>query len=163
MLRFILMRLVFAIVIVILSGATDSLPAASAEPQVHIFRTHACDYCERAMTFLKLLQLEDKHFRLHDHDVDNNAKDALLFLNIVESLELQIPVIPMVFVGRVVVIGYQSDETSGRDIRKAIETCRMKGCPDLVPIFAGESEDAAAVGPAPWPVAARYTGAVRQP
>ena len=158
-----MIRLVFAIVIVCLSGASDSRSAAGAEPQVHIFRTRDCDYCERAMTFLQQLQTDDGPFRLHDHDVDSNANEALLFLNLVESLQMHIPVILVTFVGRVVGIGYQSDGTTGRDIRKVIETCRTKDCPDLVPMFAGETEDAATARPAPWSVAIRDADASWQP
>ena len=145
-------------------AAADRRSAAGNEPHVHIFRAQTCDYCDRAMNFLKRLQDEDKRIRMHDHNVDSSAKEAILFLNLVDSLELSLPVIPIIFVGRVVVIGFESNETTGRDIRGAIESCRINGCPDLVPGYAGDTDAAVATrAPPSWTIENRSSVAAWKP
>lgn len=162
MLRAIVTRVTIAIIIVWLSGGFESSPAASLEPEVHVFGVNSCDFCRDAQRFLKQLKV-DQPIHLHEHDLDGGDAEETLFLNIVESLDLDVPVIPVIIIGQHVIIGYDGDETTGKEIREAIKSCRKRSCPDLVPLFSGGSEGDLPPPLPAWNTESRYTRSIVQP
>jgi thiol-disulfide isomerase/thioredoxin len=124
--------------------------AGALEPEVYVFGAENCGYCDRAVKFLRRLYAEKGRFNLHEYDVVSSSNDATLFVKVVTAIGLNDPVVPMVIVGREVLLGFESDETSGREIQRNIEQCHVAGCPDLLRPLIVPTEPAGAAAMASW-------------
>jgi hypothetical protein len=129
-------RFIFAFAMLLCTCMPEAVPSAAragvSEPHVYVFGAEQCSFCERAVKFLRRLHAEKGRFTLHEYDIVASSDDATLFVKVVAAIGLNDPVVPMVIVGREVLLGFQSDETSGREIQRHIETCHVDGCPDLI-------------------------------
>ncbi len=65
-------------------------------------------------------------------DIVRGSVEATLYAWVVTLIGLASPVGPMIIIGREVILGYESDETTGREIAGHIEACQTKDCPDLI-------------------------------
>ena len=106
--------------------------AANPTPQLYVFGAGQCSYCQKALIFLRDLRSRDKRFQLHEFDIVRSSEEATLYARLVTSIGLSAPVVPMIVIGREVILGYESGETTGREIASHIEACQISDCPDLV-------------------------------
>jgi glutaredoxin len=154
---------IFAFAMLVCSWLPAAVPnAAKADvfmPQVYVFGAEQCSFCERAVRFLRRLHGEKGRFTLHEYDIVASSDDATLFVKVVAAIGLNDPVVPMVIVGREVLLGFQSDETSGREIERHIETCHATGCPDLIRPLIEPATPADSVATGPWMVHRRWAQA----
>jgi len=107
---------------------------AAAEPRLHVYLLGAqhCEFCQRAGEFARRLQVSDGRFVLTELDIERSSEDAELYVRVLLDIGLREPVIPMVIIGPHVLLGFDADETSGREIVKFIDTCLTEACPDFV-------------------------------
>jgi glutaredoxin len=126
-----LKHIVFAVALAV-AGLAQSLPARAAEAEVYYFGAKGCDYCAKGLDFLKRLEREDTGIRLRDYDIIASPSDSALFVFVVRAIGLADPHVPMTVIGHNVIIGYESDETTGREIRLTIQQCRTKACPNIL-------------------------------
>lgn len=126
-------RTLMAFALLSFSGFFTVAMAGGPMPQLYIFGAEKCGYCQKALIFLRGLQSRDNsRFQLHEYDIVRSSDEATLYAKLVTSIGLNSPVVPMIIIGRDVVLGYESDETTGAEIAGYIEACQTKDCPDLV-------------------------------
>lgn len=137
-------------------------PAAEVEPQIYYFGASGCDFCESGLAFLKRYSAEDGRVRHKDFDIVGSADDALVYVRVVNAIGLLEPRVPMAIIGRHVIVGYEDDETTGQEIKLAVEQCRLRSCPDLVHGLMTYGPEVAATKPGDWVVDSRYAKAATQ-
>ena len=126
-------RILMALALLSFSSVFTVAVAGGPTPQLYIFGAEKCGYCQKALIFLRSLQVKDNSgFQLHEYDIVRSSEEATLYARVVTSIGLDSPVVPMIIIGREVILGYESDETTGREIAGHIEACRTKDCPDLI-------------------------------
>jgi thiol-disulfide isomerase/thioredoxin len=116
--------------------------AAVAQPQerldAYLFWALGCPHCEREIDFLKRLEAEQPRLRVHYLEVTREAANQQAFAAVVEKLAVADPAVPLTLVGDAVLIGYESDATSGAELKRMIGYCLASGCPDtLRPMLQG--------------------------
>lgn len=144
----------------LLAWAVLSMTAtAETVPNLYVFGAEHCSYCDRASAFVHRLQTTDGRFKLHEHNITRSSDDAKLFVRIVASIGLPDPVVPMIIIGRNILLGYEDDETTGREIVSTLESCRTGDCPDVVRLFIDDQATASVSAAGGWSVHRRWASA----
>ena len=135
-----------------------SLLAAEPRPIVYIFGSADCSFCQNALAFLRKISREDAGFDLREFDVVRSSDDAALFVRFITAVGMREAHIPMVVVGRDIMLGYDTDATSGREMQMKIEACRVGMCPDVVELFIKGDGRADILSNAAWTEHRRWAG-----
>ena len=157
-------RTLLALTLLSLGGLSTGAMAGGPTPQLYVFGAEQCSYCQKALIFLHGIQSKDgSRFQLHDYDIVRSSEEATLFARVVTSIGLSSPVVPMIVIGREVILGYESDETTGREIARHIEACQTRECPDLVGRMIELPGTADIVGAGAWTTHSRWKEAALRP
>ncbi len=147
-----------AITLLIWVGASAPVLAADPRPIVYIFGAAECSFCQNALTFLRKSSREDVGFDLREFDVVRSSEDATLFVRFITAVGMREAHIPMVVVGRDIMLGYDTDDTSGREMRAKIEACRVETCLDVVGMFIRGGGPPEILSNAAWTEYRRWAG-----
>ena len=145
--------------VLVFAGGMIAAAANVVEPQVYYFGASGCDFCDNGLAFLKRFKVEDDRVRFHNFDIVGKPDDATLYVRVVNAIGLSNPRVPMIIIGRHVIIGYESDETTGHEIRLAVEQCRLGSCPDLVHGLMTYGPEVAMETPGQWLIDRRFAKA----
>ena len=111
-------------------STTEVIDDTRAEPvHLYLFYGDGCPHCEREKTFLQELQAEygdqivTEEFEVYYHPQNSNLMKTLG-----QTLNLDTSGVPMLFVEDEIVVGFSSAETTGAEIRAAIESCQQSNC-----------------------------------
>jgi glutaredoxin len=110
----------YLFVLLVLSGTT--LQAASTTtPDIDVFVRAGCPHCEAAKIFLDELRREQPslHIALHDIAEDPAARQRLITL--VQERGITTVGVPTFLIGTELIIGFQSSETTGAEIRAKLD------------------------------------------
>lgn len=138
---------ILAFSVVLLLGPSLSLAAKGFEPRVYYFGASGCDYCANGLAFLKRYKAGDDRVLFREFDIIASPDDAEAFVRVVSAIGLSDPRVPMTIIGHHVFVGYEGDDSTGEEIKLAVEQCRASGCTDVVKAvlsFGPEVADAAA-------------------
>ncbi|MDP1766715.1 MAG: hypothetical protein Q8K83_07430 [Methylotenera sp.] len=105
-----------------------------AEPHqanVYLFWANGCPHCAKEIDFLKRLKQEQPAIQVHLFEVGEKDSRSL-FLDVLTTLRITEPSVPLTIVGNHVWMGYVTDEISGAQIRERVNTCMAVTCPDVV-------------------------------
>lgn len=110
--------------------------SAAAQPppqvQVYLFWAAGCPHCEREIEFLKRLETEEPRARVHYLEVSRDGANRKAFTAVSEKLRLEDLAVPLTLVGDAPMVGFDTGETSGAELRRRIAYCLASGCPDTV-------------------------------
>lgn len=111
--------ILYLFILLVLSGTT--LQAAGTTPDIEVFVRAGCPHCEAAKLFLDELRREQPplHIALHDIAADPAARERLITL--VQERGLTTVGVPTFLVGTELIIGFQSPETTGAEIRAKLD------------------------------------------
>jgi glutaredoxin len=111
--------ILYLFLLLVLGGTT--LQAADSTPDIEVFVRAGCPHCEAAKIFLDELRLEQPslHIALHDIAEDPAARQRLITL--VQERGLTTVGVPTFLVGTELIIGFQSSETTGAEIRATLD------------------------------------------
>jgi hypothetical protein len=141
------------------TGAAGSTFAAESRVQVYIFGSAECSFCQNALVFLRKISRDNGGFDLHEYDVVRSSEDATLFVRFMTAVGMREAHIPMVVVGRDIILGYDVDATSGRELQIKIEACRIDKCTDVMGLFIKGGGPAQVVANATWTENRRWAAA----
>jgi glutaredoxin len=108
------------------------LPAAAAEVDVHLFWRIGCPHCDRAMQFLDRLAAGNPQVRLHKLEVSRSRANAALMVQAAERLGVEAGSVPLTVIGERAWVGYDQDETTGREMAAYVAACLESGCQSVV-------------------------------
>ncbi len=121
----------YLFVLLVLSGTP--LQAADTSPDIDVFVRAGCPHCEAAKIFLDELRREQPslHIALHDIAEDPTARERLITL--VQERGLTPVGVPTFLVGTELIIGFQSSQTTGAEIRAKLDR-KAPGTPVNPPV-----------------------------
>jgi hypothetical protein len=127
------------IILGIVIGFTSQGTASPGEGfEVHFFYLPGCSHCEAQEPFNEKLRSEYPSINITPHDATTPAGSALLSemleeLGIEDEPEFPITIITIsenqVLISGWVSGGWESEDTTGREIEKALEQCKRGNCP----------------------------------
>lgn len=136
--KIILSALVFGIV-----GLFSLERAFAAEKvNVYLFWGEGCPHCEKEKEFLANLMEEGNDIALKDFEVYKNLEGRKRLIKAAERLDVEVSGVPFLVIGDNYIVGYLSDDTTGKEIIKLIEENRKNGYLDIFEDWDEVSEDA---------------------
>jgi len=117
----------------IAAPAIAASAASGAKPvEAYLFWSAGCPHCQRAIEFLDQLSARDEALRVHKFEVRRDRANGELLVRVAERLGAEFGSVPFTVIGDRVWIGYQDDDTTGRDFEARVAECRRGACPDSV-------------------------------
>jgi thiol-disulfide isomerase/thioredoxin len=129
-------------------------PFASAQNTETIYMTlfygDTCPHCAKEEVFLHKLEEKYPNIKINYYEIYNNSENARLLKDVADKLNVQAPGVPFLVIGDEVVVGYLSEESTGKKIENIIKDHSEHGCIDFVGTLSGaEDQDECKEGVAP--------------
>jgi thiol-disulfide isomerase/thioredoxin len=104
--------------------------AQTNEVKLYLFWGNGCPHCAAEKEFLKKLEQKYPQLEVKSYEVWYNSTNLELFKKMVEGYGCGVSGVPTTFIGEDYIIGYSSDETTGKKIEEKIKFCIENGCID---------------------------------
>ena len=109
-------------------------------PTIYFFRGEGCPHCEKEEEFFEKLKNEYFGLQIKDFEVWHNRDNAKLLQKVAKELDIKSSGVPVTIISDQVVIGFGSEASTGRQIKRMLQTCIDEGCNDFVEsIITGEN------------------------
>jgi glutaredoxin len=106
--------------------------ASASNVTLYLFWGEGCPHCAAEKYWLKKLERKYETLEIKDFEIYREKKNAELFRRFLEEYKVPKPWgVPATFIGEEYVIGYESDETTGKKIEELVVICIREGCPDV--------------------------------
>lgn len=109
-------------------------PPIQAEENIiiHFFWASGCPHCAEEKTFLKILREKYSRLTIKDYEITYSRRNLELLQKVGAELQADVSGVPFTVIGKEYFTGYLSDETTGKEIEKAVKCAIENGCEDLV-------------------------------
>lgn len=123
------------------------LVQASEKIDVYLFYGNGCPHCEKEEDFLNELKKENQDIEIHKYEVWYDSDNARALKDVARKLGIKRSGVPVLIIGDEYIVGYDSDDTTGRKIKNILETYQTQECSDIAgPIIRGDNSDACVHG-----------------
>jgi len=116
--------------------AQNDLSAPNQEVVIYFFWGEGCPHCTNQKPFLDKLVQKYSQLRVEDFEIYRNLDNQKLFTQVAGVYGTTPRGVPMTFIGRDFVVGFGSEETTGRQIEDLVKGCLAAGCPSPEQILA---------------------------
>lgn len=123
---------------VLLLGSFLGIESLAQENKIllYFFYGSTCPHCQIAETFLDGLGERYSSLEIISYEVFENPDNAKLFQKFLkEAGQEQVIKVPAIFIGDKVIIGYDTDQTTGLEIEEMVKLCAEGKCSDSVKTF----------------------------
>ncbi|MDD3531803.1 MAG: hypothetical protein PHR64_00015 [Candidatus Shapirobacteria bacterium] len=105
---------------------------AQEKVALHLFWSYGCPHCEKEKVFLNNLKDQYPRLTIKTYEVTSDRANSILLERAGKALGINISGVPFTIIGQDYIIGYESDETSGRRIEEIIGLAIENDHEDLV-------------------------------
>ncbi|MES0386001.1 MAG: glutaredoxin domain-containing protein [Hyphomicrobium sp.] len=106
-------------------------PSNPAKVTVYLFWTPTCPHCVKAKTFLEALAANMPEIRLRTLELSTDEAHDRAFQALNTHFRIKPPAVPLIAVGDDVFVGFDTDDTTGAELRSNIAQCRRVRCADV--------------------------------
>lgn len=129
----------FILCVVLLLAGTRTVFAEGFTVTLQLFWAIGCPHCEKEQVFLKTVASTYPNIRIEEYEITKNPDNLQLLRATQQRLQISVSGVPLTVVGDKYVVGYQDDETTGKEIIHLIEGAKRAPQTIAVP-FAGSLE-----------------------
>ena len=125
------------------AGNINKVSAEVNEPiNVYLFYGQGCPHCAKEREYLKTLKgTYGNKISIHEYEVYYDQDNVKLFTKTSEFLNIEVGGVPFLVIGEKYFVGYESNETTGKEISNEIGRCIEDGCIDnLSELLLGEKK-----------------------
>jgi len=101
---------------------------------IYLFSLSSCAHCQRESEFLAKLSSENPGVLVHEFEISDPGNASLL-KGIGQEYDVEFDSVPVTFIGSEYMLGFESAETSGKDIINLVEFLRANGDSDEIGEF----------------------------
>ncbi|MBU4257082.1 hypothetical protein L6249_00280 [Candidatus Parcubacteria bacterium] len=105
---------------------------AQDKVNLYFFYGDGCPHCANEEKILNALEKEYKDIKINRYEVWNNRDNAQFLATLGRELGLDVSGVPLLIIGDKTFVGFYSAETTGRQIKAAVEDYLINGCEDVV-------------------------------
>jgi hypothetical protein len=134
-----LMRVLFALAILAAllaspASAQNAEPAAAGAGDVNVslFWSPTRPHCAKAKDFLEGLAAREPAIKLRALELGTAERNDRAFVALSERYKIEPPAVPLIIIGDEPFVGFDTEATTGAELRRGIEACRRASCPDVV-------------------------------
>jgi len=97
--------------------------------EIYFFWGQGCPHCAQEKPFLDQLKQKYPQLEIKEFEIYNSKENQDLFNRIVQAYNTQPYGVPMTFIGKNFVVGFNSEDTTGKEIEDLVENCLNNYCP----------------------------------
>lgn len=102
-------------------------------PYVYFFWGDGCPHCEKEMDFLQnTVEKEYPDLNIYYLEIWHDRDNQEIVTDVARGLNTNVGGVPFLVIGNQSIVGYQSDNTTGKQIISLIEECRVNSCEDVL-------------------------------
>lgn len=102
-------------------------------PNVYLFWGDGCPHCEKEINFLQnTVEKEYPDLKIYYLEIWHDRDNQEIVTEVAKSLNTNVGGVPFLVIGNQSIVGYQSDNTTGKQIISLIEECRVNSCEDVL-------------------------------
>ena len=114
----------------VIISATNVM-GADQNVTLYMFWGDGCPHCSDEEVFLNSLSTKYPELEIKDFEIYDSKDNAALFQNFVEGFNVPPPLgVPAIFIGDYYIIGFMSEDTTGKEIESMVQGCIEYGCED---------------------------------
>lgn len=111
--------------------STTNVMGADQKVNLYLFWGDGCPHCTDEKVFLNSLSAKYPELEIKDFEIYDSKDNAALFQNFVGEYNVPPPLgVPATFVGGDFVVGFMSENTTGKQIESMVQRCIEYGCED---------------------------------
>lgn len=110
----------------------SQIAMAQEKVNIYFFYGDGCPHCVKEEKVLNQIESENKDIKIYRYEVWKNRENAQFLSRLGKELDLDISGVPLLIVGDKTFVGYYSAETTGAQIKSAVDEFLAKGCVDVV-------------------------------
>lgn len=109
--------------------------------EVYFFWGSGCPHCAKAKSFFEKLKEKYPQLEVKEFEVYFNENNQKLFQEIAKAYNTEPIGVPTIFIGKEFLLGFSSEETTGKEIENLIQNCLQNYCPSPGEILASGGID----------------------
>lgn len=103
------------------SASFNIVNAQQKYARVYFFYSEYCSHCHDEIEFLEKLKGEISGLEIAGFEVAKNKANQELLKAVAKELKIAVGSVPITIIGEKVIVGFGSEETTGQEIRQALE------------------------------------------
>ncbi len=103
--------------------------SAAQKTTIYFFWGEGCPHCSAQKPFLEKLAQSRPQLEIKSFEIYNSKENQELFDNLAQAYGTRAAGVPMTFIGTNYVVGFGSENTTGRELQEFIDKCLEGGCP----------------------------------
>lgn len=112
-----------------------SLVFAQQTLEIYFFWGQGCPHCSAEKPFLEKMKQKYPQIVVKDFEIYNHPENRELFKKIAQAYKVEAVGVPMTFIGENFVLGFGTEETTGKKIEELIKKCLKESCPSPIEIL----------------------------
>lgn len=105
------------------------------------FYGDGCPHCAEEEVFIEKLEKEYKNFEVVSFEVWKNRKNSKLLAEVSRKLDIKVSGVPVTIIGSQYIIGFNSENTTGEQIKNIIDQYLISGYVDIItPLIEGKED-----------------------
>ena len=128
--RYLVTSLVILGAVLLLTGQQPAKPTTNEGFEIHFFYLPDCSHCEEQKPFNEELANTYRSISFIYHDATKHEENALLREMLADIGIKEEPEFPVTIFGRQAFGGWESEETTGEQIKLALQQCLAGNCPE---------------------------------
>lgn len=127
-LSFIFMMVFSVSALAVTQSGQSSKPAVDSQQQtdLYFFWSSDCPHCVAAHPFIEKLKAERPWLKVHSYGISDSRKNTRLFEKMAREHGKETSFVPTFFVGDKMIVGFSSADTTGAQIRDAVDAKHKK-------------------------------------
>jgi len=124
------------LIILLLTTAYAEIPDSDNRVKIYFFWGQGCPHCEKEKLFLEKLVQKYPQLEIESYEVWLNSENARFFALMSKAYGIKAMSVPTTFIGDFEpIVGYRTDEVTGRKIEEKLKYCIDNGCIDPIRVL----------------------------
>jgi len=130
--RYLVISLIILGIVLLFTGQQPAQSTTSEGFEIHFFYASGCSHCNEQKPFNEMLVQTYPSIYFSYHDIERPEKSSLLTEMLSDRDYQGKPEIPVTIFGGLVFNGWESEETTGKQIEMSLQQCLAGNCPEMV-------------------------------
>ncbi|MBC7073806.1 hypothetical protein H5T58_00210 [Candidatus Parcubacteria bacterium] len=136
-----LFKIFFILTVFFCISLVFQLVSAQQKVEIYFFWGQGCPHCAQEKPFLEKIKQKYPQLEVKEFEVYYSKENQELFQKVAKAYNTTPMGVPMTFIGKEYVIGFGTEETTGKQIESLIQNCFQTYCPSPAEILAAGGID----------------------
>ena len=127
--KFMKRKFLFLILALIFLFGGNNFALVQKKVEVYFFWGEGCPHCAKEKPFLEKLKKQYPQLDVKEFEVYHSKENQELFEKTAKAYNTSVEGVPTTFIGKDFVVGFDEEETTGKEIESLIKKCVSSPCP----------------------------------